>query len=120
MILTFSPYFLCLSLLGLFLFRVLRHFIDPWGLRRYPAPSITGFTSLWRLYHNLQWKHYAAVHRAHQQLGTHVHIAPNHISILDPRAPQQIYGHGANMIKDSWYDAGAGPHRNLANARDKA
>lgn len=119
MILTFAPHFLFLALFGLFLFRVARHFLDPKGLRQFPAPSIAGFTSLWRIYHNLRWKHYAAVHRAHQQLGTHVRIAPNHISILDPRAPQQIYGHGANMMKDVWYDAGAGPHRNLADARDK-
>jgi benzoate 4-monooxygenase len=120
MILTFVPHLLSLALLGLLLFRVTRHFLDPKGLRQYPAPSIAGLSSLWRIYHNIKWKHYAAVHEAHQQLGTHVRIAPNHISILDPLAPQEIYGHGANMMKDIWYDAGAGPHRNLADVRNKA
>ena len=120
MILNFAPHFVCLAFLGLFLFRIARHFLDPRGLRQYPAPSIAGFSSLWRIYHTFKWKHYAAVHQAHQQLGSHVRIAPNHISILDPRAPQEIYGHGANMMKDIWYDAGAGPHRNLADVRDKA
>lgn len=120
MLLDLTPYLLSSLLLGLFLFRVARHFLDRKGLRQYPAPSIAGFSSLWRLYHNIRWKHYAAVHEAHQKLGAHVRIGPNHISILDPRAPQEIYGHGANMLKDIWYDAGAGPHRNLSDARDKA
>lgn len=31
-----------------------------------------------------------------------------------------IYGHGANMLKDAWYDGGAGEHRNMADARVKA
>ncbi|KGO51285.1 Cytochrome P450 [Penicillium expansum] len=120
MLLSLVPYFLALTVLALLLFRVIHHFWDPKGLRQHPTPSIAGFSSLWRIYHNLRWNHYAAVHEAHQQLGTHVRIAPNHISILDPMAPHQIYGHGANMLKDIWYDAGAGPHRNLADARDKA
>lgn len=31
-----------------------------------------------------------------------------------------IYGHGANMLKDAWYDGGAGEHRNMADTRVKA
>ncbi|CRL22992.1 Cytochrome P450 [Penicillium camemberti] len=120
MLLSLVPQILALTVLGLLLFRVIRHFWDPKGLRQHPAPSIAGFSSLWRIYQNLRWNHYAAIHDAHRRLGTHVRIAPNHISILDPMAPQQIYGHGANMLKDIWYDAAAGPHRNLSDARDKA
>ncbi|KNG90454.1 hypothetical protein ANOM_001246 [Aspergillus nomiae NRRL 13137] len=93
---------------------------DPHGLRKFPSPSIAAISPIWRAWHNVRFKHYAAVHDAHKRLGTHVRIAPNHISILDPRAPQQIYGHGANMLKADWYDAAAGPHRNLADTRDKS
>jgi hypothetical protein len=31
-----------------------------------------------------------------------------------------IYGHGANFLKDAWYDGGAGEHRNMADTREKA
>ena len=31
-----------------------------------------------------------------------------------------IYGHGANFLKDGWYDGGAGEFRNMADARIKA
>lgn len=31
-----------------------------------------------------------------------------------------IYGHGANFLKDAWYDGGAGEHRNMGDTRDKA
>ncbi|PWY95416.1 cytochrome P450, partial [Aspergillus sclerotioniger CBS 115572] len=108
-------------LLGLVLIPVVYYIWDPHGLRKFPSPSpIAAISPIWRAWHNIQFQHYAAVHQAHQRLGTHVRIAPNHISILDPHAPQQIYGHGANMLKADWYDAAAGPHRNLADTRDKA
>ncbi|KAH8805083.1 cytochrome P450 [Xylogone sp. PMI_703] len=93
--------------------------LDRKGLRSFPAPRYAALSSLWRIWHNLHYKHYLAVHNAHQQLGRHVRIAPNHISILDPQAAHEIYGHGANMMKEAWYDAGAGVHRNLPDSRDK-
>jgi benzoate 4-monooxygenase len=120
MLVALVPPFLALAALGLILCPAVRYFWDSNGLRKYPSPSVAGFTSLWRVWHNIRWQHYAAVDDAHRRLGSHIRIAPNHISILDPRAPGQIYGHGANMLKDVWYDAAAGPHRNLADARDKA
>ncbi|KXL45912.1 MAG: hypothetical protein FE78DRAFT_381363, partial [Acidomyces sp. 'richmondensis'] len=54
------------------------------------------------------------------RLGSHVRIAPNHISVLSPQAAVDIYGHGANMLKDAWYDGGAGPYRHMADVRVKA
>ena len=114
-----APIFLSLAALVLAFSPFIYYIWDPHGLRRFPSPSIAAISASWRAWHNFWWKHYAAVHDAHRRLGTHVRIAPNHISILDPRAPQQIYGHGANMLKADWYDAAAGPHRNLADTRDK-
>lgn len=89
-------------------------------LRQFPSPSFAGLSSLWRIYKNLQYKHYLAIHEAHKILGTHVRIAPNHLSISDPQALQDIYGHGANFLKDAWYDGGAGEYRHMADARVKA
>ncbi|KAL4947206.1 cytochrome P450 [Aspergillus filifer] len=90
-------------------------------LRKFPSPSPTAAISpILRAWHNVQFRHYVPVHEAHGQLGTQVRIAPDHISILHPGTRQQIYGHGANMLKADWFDAAAGPHRNLADARDKA
>ena len=62
---------------------------------------------------------FAAIHKAHGQLGTHVRIAPNHISITAPEAVEAIYGHGASCLKDIWYDGGAGEVRTMADTRSK-
>jgi cytochrome P450 len=115
-VLSYLPFLLLLSPLLPFVYFLW----DRNGLRRFPAPSYAALSSIWRIRHNLAKKHYLAVHRAHEDLGSHVRIAPNHISVLDPRAPYDIYGHGANMLKEGWYDASAGPHRNLSDARDKS
>jgi hypothetical protein len=69
---------------------------------------------------NLQCKHYLAVHGAHRKLDTHVYIAPNHVSISDPKAMDGIYPHGTGFIKDGFYHGGAGEFSNMADASVKA
>ena len=95
-------------LVGIFVQPVASYFADRKHLRKFPAPEYAGFSSLWRILQNLKCRHYLAVHEAHQTFGTHVRIAPNHVSISDPQAMNDIYGHGANFLKDAWYDGGAG------------
>ncbi|KAH6665928.1 cytochrome P450 [Halenospora varia] len=95
------------------------YFVDRKHLRKFPAPQFAGLTSCWRIYHNLGYRHFMAIHKAHQILGTHVRIAPNHISISDPQALVDIYGHGANFMKDAWYGGGAGEYRHMADSRVK-
>jgi cytochrome P450 len=99
---------------------ILSYFRDSKHLRQFPSPSWAGLSSFWRIAHNLNGKHYLAIHKAHQELGTHVRIAPNHVSISDPAAMNEIYGHGANFLKDPWYDGGAGEHRSMGDTRVKA
>lgn len=112
---------LALGGLSLIILPTISYLWDAKGLRKYPSPSaIAAFSPLWRIWHNLHYNHYAAVDDAHKRLGSHVRISRNHISVLDPQAAYEIYGHGANMLKDAWYDAGAGAHRNLADTRNKA
>lgn len=98
---------------------LLSFWADNKKLRKFPSPSVAAYTSLWRIYHNLRNRHYLAIDNAHKQLGSHVRIAPNHISILGPQAETDIYGHGANMLKDAWYDGGAGQYRHMADVRVK-
>lgn len=105
--------------IALFIQPIIAYLRDSKHLRKFPSPPGAGISSLWRIVKNLQYKHYLAVHEAHQELGTHVRIAPNHVSVADPEAMNDIYGHGAGMLKDAWYDGGAGEFRHMADARDK-
>jgi cytochrome P450 len=118
--LNFLPALLALSFAFLVVQPVFAYLLDRKGLRKFPAPSYAAWSSLWRISQNLRHKHYLAIHHAHQKHGTHVRIAPNHVSISDPQAMDDIYGHGANMLKDAWYDGGAGEYRNMADARIKS
>ncbi|KAH0441982.1 hypothetical protein CcaCcLH18_01842 [Colletotrichum camelliae] len=95
------------------------YLVDRKGLRKFPSPGFAGISSLWRIFHCFRYRHFAAVHEAHKTLGTHVRIAPNYVSISDPRAVYDIYGHGANFLKDAWYDGGAGEFRHMADERIK-
>jgi cytochrome P450 len=104
----------------LFIQPIVSYVRDAKHLRKFPAPSYAGISSLWRILKNLQYQHFIAVHEAHQKLGTHIRIAPNHISISDPKAMADIYGHGTGMLKDAWYDGGAGEYRHMADATVKA
>ncbi|KXS94371.1 hypothetical protein AC578_2517 [Pseudocercospora eumusae] len=106
-------------ILALPLHRLIIYLEDKKGLRRFPAPSIAGVSSLWRIWHNQRFIHYKAVHQAHLRLGSHVRISPDHISISDPRAIPDLYGHGKYMEKAAWYDAIAAPNaRNMVDARE--
>lgn len=119
MLLTLLPFAVCAVGLVLLLGPFVSYLLNHNGLRSFPSPSFAAFSSLWRIWHSIHYNHYRAVDQAHKELGTHVRISPNHLSVSDPRASANIYGHGANMMKEGFYDAAAGPHRNLADARDK-
>ena len=103
-----------------FLQTVIVYLRDSKRLRKFPSPSLAGLSSIWRILQNLKYQHFKAIHGAHEQLGSHVRIAPNHISVSDPRAMTDIYGHGAGLLKDAWYDGGAGEFRHMADTRNKA
>src|ERR1700753_3599457 len=109
-----------LAFVIIFIQPIIVYLLDKKGIRKFPSPSFAALSSLWRISHNLRRQHYRAVHEAHQRLGSHVRIGPNHVSISDPRAMSDIYGHGANMLKEGFYDGGAGEFRNMADARVKA
>ncbi|OJJ01270.1 hypothetical protein ASPVEDRAFT_150115 [Aspergillus versicolor CBS 583.65] len=113
------PVLLALVIYAIFLHPITLYLLDKKNLRQYPSPSISSLTILWRLSQIVQNKHYKSVYDAHQQYGTHIRIGPTQLSISDPRAMNDIYGHGANFAKDEFYDAGSGPHRSMADTRNK-
>ncbi|WAO87340.1 Hypothetical protein NCS54_00464500 [Fusarium falciforme] len=56
----------------------------------------------------------------HDKYGSFVRIAPNHVSINDPSAVTQIYGHKTGFTKSDFYDAFVQVRPVLFNARDGA
>ena len=54
------------------------YFLDKKRLRRFPFPSVAGFTSLWSWFHNYKMKRFVAIHKAHKSLGPIVRVEPNH------------------------------------------
>ncbi|RDW91649.1 cytochrome P450-21 [Coleophoma crateriformis] len=111
---------LALVIMVVFVQPIITYVLDPKHLRKFPSPQYAGLSSIWRIIQNLKKRHYLAIDDVHRRLGTHVRIAPNHISISNPQAVQDIYGHGANFMKDAWYDGGAGEYRHMADTRIKA
>lgn len=69
------------------------------GLSSVPGPTLAAYTKLWRL-HNV-WRGSAhldaiALHKKHGNL---VRIAPNHVSVADPKYIPIFYGSKENYTK---------------------
>lgn len=71
------------------------------------------------MYHNWHGTKFKAVHEAHKELGPVVRLGPNHVSFSSTQAFKDIYGHGASLRKDIFYDNQAGGNPNMADATDK-
>lgn len=54
----------------------------------------------------------------HAKYGDFVRVAPNHISINNPQAVAQIYGHKTGFLKSDFYDAFVQVKPVVFNARD--
>ena len=87
-----------------------------------PGPFLARFSNLWLLYQSRLAQRSLAVDEAHARYGKVVRIAPNHVSIADSDAIQEVYGHGNGFLKSSFYDAfvSTGDHRGMFNVRDRA
>lgn len=89
------PYILALGLLLIYLcYNKYRS-----GLSSIPGPTLAAYTKLWRL-HNV-WKGSAhldaiALHKKHGNL---VRIAPNHVSVADPKWIPVFYGSKEDYTK---------------------
>ncbi|KAH9839883.1 cytochrome P450 [Rhodofomes roseus] len=102
------------------LVRVITYFKDASGLRSYPGPFLAKFTDAWMFWvvsHN-RWS--SAVDEMHRKHGPFVRLAPNYVSISDPKALDAIYGHSAGLMKASFYDIFANfSVRNIFNTRSR-
>lgn len=93
------------------------------GLVGIPGPTIAAYTKLWRLYD--VWKgnaHQTAI-QLHATYGPLVRIAPNHVSIADPKMIPIIYGIKENYTKTGFYPIQCiswkkQPEMNLFSTRD--
>lgn len=90
------------------------------GLRDVPGPFFAKFTNLWLLLQARQGKRYLSVDAAHKKYGKLVRIQPDHVSIADESAIQDVYGHGNGFLKSNFYDAFVSIQRGLFNTRDRA
>jgi benzoate 4-monooxygenase len=90
-----TPY----SLLAIPLLYYLLPYLRNWSIRDVPGPVAAKFSNLWLLAQCRQGKRYLSVDAAHKKYGKLVRIQPNHVSVADDDAIQQIYGHGNGFLK---------------------
>nr|AVZ23841.1 cytochrome P450 [Thanatephorus cucumeris]QDJ74247.1 cytochrome P450-7 [Thanatephorus cucumeris] len=95
---------------------------DPHGLRRntIAGPKLAALSNVWLAYVAWRGDRSQAVHELHQKYGKVVRIAPNHISIADPKALEVVYAHGNGTLKTEFYDAFVSIRPGLFNTRDRA
>lgn len=94
--------------------------LDPNGFRKYPGPLPAALSKLWLARQAGRGNRYEVVHAQHKRHGKFVRIAPDHVSIADPAAITEIYGHGNGFLKTEFYDAFVSIRRGLFNTRDRA
>ncbi|CAE6470467.1 unnamed protein product [Rhizoctonia solani] len=95
---------------------------DPQGLRRntIAGPKLAALSNAWLAYVASRGDRSLAVHELHQKYGKFVRIAPNHVSVADPKALEVIYAHGNGTLKTEFYDAFVSIRPGLFNTRDRA
>jgi cytochrome P450 len=118
-LLSIHPAFgLGLALLALLATAVVSYYRDP--LRRFPSPSIAGFSNLWAAYHSWFLRRSLEVDAAHAKLGPIIKIQPKHVSFNHPDAVQTIYGHGTVMLKDEFYETfSSDEFKNIVGTRSR-
>ncbi len=84
---------------GLVLFWLVPYLTSNTELRSIPGPFAAKFTNLWLLLQARQGKRYLSVDQAHKKYGKLVRIQPDHVSVADESAIQEIYGHGNGFLK---------------------
>ncbi|KAI0314344.1 cytochrome P450 [Amylostereum chailletii] len=93
---------------------------DSRNVRAYPGPWLAKFSDVWLGLVAFDGHRSDVVHEMHQKYGTFIRIAPNHISISDPKALEIVYGHGVGTLKSDFYDSSVTIDRSLSTTRDRA
>ncbi|KAI0708217.1 cytochrome P450 [Fomitopsis betulina] len=101
--------------------KVVDYLADSSGLRPYPGPFLAKFTDAWIFWTVSRNRWSRSVEDAHKRYGPIVRIAPNHISIADPKALATVYGHSTGFTKSNWYDIFANfAVANIFNTRSRS
>lgn len=82
-------------------------FVGPYlsPLRKFPGPFIARYSSFWIARQCRHTRRSVAVMKEHAKYGDFVRIAPDHVSINNPDAANEIYGHKSGCVKSDFYDA---------------
>lgn len=77
-------------------------FLDP--LRKIPGPWYARISSAWLVRQCRLGRRAKAVHQQHLKYGNIVRIANSHVSVNDPEALHEIFGHDREFPKGPWYN----------------
>ncbi|KAL5631774.1 hypothetical protein ACGC1H_007322 [Rhizoctonia solani] len=115
-------YYVVGIVIGAFGYIFIPYLTDPQGLRRntIAGPKLAALSNAWLAYVASRGDRSLAVHELHQKYGKFVRIAPNHVSVADPKALEVIYAHGNGTLKTEFYDAFVSIRPGLFNTRDRA
>lgn len=92
-----------LALFSLFAFSALHTLYTAFrrGIRQVPGPWLAKFTIFYRISMVTKGNGVQEYRQLHEQFGDVVRVGPNHVSINDPHAIQQIYGISSKFRKVS-------------------
>ncbi|EJC97642.1 cytochrome P450 monooxygenase pc-bph [Fomitiporia mediterranea MF3/22] len=92
---------------GFLVVHVVPYLLDKHHIRRngITGPFLAMFSDAWLGWVAAQGRRAEVVHEKHKKYGKFVRLAPNHVSIADPEAIGDIYGHGNGTLKTDFYDA---------------
>ncbi|KAF9894465.1 hypothetical protein FE257_007968 [Aspergillus nanangensis] len=101
---------------------ILCYFYDRKGLRKYPNVSpLSGITDMYHCYLSACGYRSKGLYEAHHQLNQAIlRTGPNALSFGDIRAINDLYGHGAKVVKDHNYSILAGTHTQIFDVVERA
>ncbi|KAJ9605739.1 hypothetical protein H2200_009588 [Cladophialophora chaetospira] len=73
-------------------------------LAHIPGPPLAKLCGWWRNSRYLRGSWHDDILEVHRKYGRIVRIAPNELSIVDAEVARQLYGHGHNAKKTTWYN----------------
>ncbi|KAJ6111186.1 hypothetical protein N7486_003421 [Penicillium sp. IBT 16267x] len=95
-------YSVLVVILAVVLWTVHEHLLSP--LARFPGPALARFSNIWIVVQCRLGRRSEAVCEQHKKNGDFVRIAPNHVSVANPVAIQQIYGFKSGFLKGPFYE----------------
>lgn len=85
-------------LVGLIVLNLLYNKFQP-GLTSIPGPTLAAYTKWWRFYDVYKGHAHLTAIDLHQKYGPLVRIAPNHVSVADPKMISVIYTNKEEFTK---------------------